>query len=73
MTKTALTLNAMMLIADQMEDLEVQLDFVRRTSNSESLIAKLQDHVIACGKRLEAAWDAWNDAMQSERLAQIYQ
>ncbi len=72
MTKTALTLNEMMLIADQMEDLEVQLDFVRRTSNSESLIAKLQDHMTTCNARLEAAWDAWNDAMREERLARIH-
>ncbi len=72
MTKTALTLNEMMLIADQMEDLEVQLDYVRRTSNSESLIAKLQDHMTACNARLEAAWDAWNDAMREERLARIH-
>lgn len=71
MTQTTVTLNAMMRIADQFEDLEVQLDYVRRTSGSVALIAKLQDAMTECSKRLEAAWDAWNDAMRAERIARI--
>ena len=72
MTPTAMTLNAMMLVADQIEDLEVQLDYARRTGGSEDLIARLQGHMAECHAKLESAWDAWNDAMRDERIAKIH-
>lgn len=71
-TQTATTLNELMLIADQMDDLEVQLDYARRTGGSPELIARLQNHMTECHAKLESAWDAWNDAMQAERLARIH-
>jgi hypothetical protein len=71
MTQTAMTLNAMMLIADQIEDLEVQLDYVRRTGGKPETVERLQAHMAECHARLESAWDAWNDAMRDERLALI--
>lgn len=70
-TQTATTLNALMLIADQMDDLEVQLDYARRTGGSPELIARLQGSMAECHAQLESAWDAWNDAMRDERLARI--
>jgi hypothetical protein len=70
-TQTATTLNALMLIADQMEDLEVQLDYARRTGGSAELIARLQNAMAECHAKLESAWDAWNDALRDERLARV--
>jgi hypothetical protein len=70
-TQTAITLNALMLIADQMEDLEGQLDYARRTGGNPDTIARLQDTMASCHATLESAWDAWNDALRDERLARV--
>jgi hypothetical protein len=70
-TQTAITLNALMLVADQMEDLEVQLDYARRTGGNPDTIARLQDTMAEFHAKLESAWDAWNDALRDERLARV--
>lgn len=71
MTRTAALMSVMMQIADQIEDLEVQIDYVRRTTGNQGLIATLQGHMQECMKSLEAVWDSWNEELLKERLAMV--
>ncbi len=71
MTPTAAAMVEMMRIADQIEDLKVQIDYVRRTAGSESHVAKLQQQVQERLMALEESWDHWNSLVLSERLAMV--
>jgi hypothetical protein len=71
MTPTAAAMTQMMQIADQLDDLEVQIDYVRRTTGDQAHVAKLQQLMTTMMVSLESAWDAWNDAMLAERLALV--
>ena len=71
MTRTAALMSVMMQIADQIEDLEVQIDYVRKTTGNPALIAKLQNHMQECMRSLESVWDSWNEELLKERLAMV--
>ena len=71
MTTSAKVLNHMMRIDDQIEDLEISIDYVRRTSGSESHIATLQQQMQELIAALEESWNVWNDCILKERLAQV--
>jgi hypothetical protein len=72
MTDTAKALTKMLTIADQIEDLEVSIDYVRRTSGDSAHVAKLQQLMSESFAQLESAWDAWNAAVHKERMAIIH-
>ena len=57
---------------DTMETVEAQLAVAREKAASMQFIAALQDRLCALGNQMNQLWDAWNDAMQAERLARIY-
>ena len=71
MTHSAALMVVMMRIADQIEDLEVQIDYVRRTAGSESHVAKLQHMMQECMEALEMAWDSWNESLRKEQLEAV--
>ena len=71
MTHSAALMVVMMRIADQIEDLEVQIDYVRRTTGSESNVAKLQHMMKECMEALEMAWDSWNESLRKEQLEAV--
>lgn len=64
-------LTAMFRIADQIDDLEVQIDYVRKTSKDATLIQNLQSMMVERSQALNDAWDAWNLTLLKERLSMV--
>ena len=54
------------------EHVEAKLAIARRNGAPSSTIESLQTRLQAKVDQMNLLWDAWNDAMLSERIARIY-
>lgn len=59
-------------VVDSIEHVEAKLSIARRNGAPKSVITDLQTRLLTLGDKMNQLWDAWNDAMQAERLARIY-
>ena len=69
---TTTALHALNDALGSVEHVEAKLVIARRNGAPSWKIESLQMRLIALGEQMNQLWDAWNDAMQAERVALIY-
>lgn len=67
-----LALHNLNLHVDLMESVEAELAVAHKSGAPTTFVTDLQIKLSNLSDTMNQLWDAWNDAMQQERLARIY-